>query len=387
MASIRASAQACAPVVERARASISPKPTRSCANARAGPCARRASWARPTGSILDGWSARGWAAPRAPREGIEAAPDPDHPALRDLLMPRTIHVIGAGLAGLAAAVRLARARASASSCTRRRRRRAAAAAPTTIASTGLVIDNGNHLLLSGNHAALGLCADDRRASRAGRTADTADFAFIDLADGERWTLRHRRRPSAVVDASTPSGACPDTSVVDYLALAAAAVAPAGQDRLREHDRLHGPALRPARRIRCCWPRSTPIPPQGSAGARGARSSARRWLRGGRACRPLIARDGLSRRADRAGDRLSRAARRRRRGSSIELRALDLREAGSRRSISASDRSRSAPDDAVVLAVPPWIASSLVPGLAGADEFRAIVNAHFRFDAAARTFRR
>ena len=35
------------------------------------------------------------------------------------------------------------------------------------------------------------------------------------------------------------------------------------------------------------------------------------------------------------------------------------------------------DDTVILAVPPWVATELVPGLAAPDEFRAIVNAHFK----------
>jgi hydroxysqualene dehydroxylase len=38
-----------------------------------------------------------------------------------------------------------------------------------------------------------------------------------------------------------------------------------------------------------------------------------------------------------------------------------------------------PDDAVVLAVPPYAASALVRGLEVPTEFRAIVNAHFRID--------
>jgi squalene-associated FAD-dependent desaturase len=37
-------------------------------------------------------------------------------------------------------------------------------------------------------------------------------------------------------------------------------------------------------------------------------------------------------------------------------------------------------DAVILAVPPWAAADLLPGLAVPDQFCAIVNAHFRFDA-------
>ena len=41
------------------------------------------------------------------------------------------------------------------------------------------------------------------------------------------------------------------------------------------------------------------------------------------------------------------------------------------------------DDAVVLAVPPWVASELVPGLTVPDDFRAIVNAHFKMRRAGR----
>jgi len=37
------------------------------------------------------------------------------------------------------------------------------------------------------------------------------------------------------------------------------------------------------------------------------------------------------------------------------------------------------DDAVILAVPPYAAAALLPGLQAPTEFRAIVNAHFRID--------
>ena len=49
--------------------------------------------------------------------------------------------------------------------------------------------------------------------------------------------------------------------------------------------------------------------------------------------------------------------------------------------------RLARDDAVVLAVPPWVAKELVPGLTAPDDFRAIVNAHFQHCAARRARRR
>jgi len=102
-------------------------------------------------------------------------------------MPRTTHVIGAGLSGLAAAVRLSE---------RGERvvvHEAAGQAGGRCRSyhdpqLGMVIDNGNHLLLSGNHAALGFLATIGAADRL-VGPDAAEFAFADLTTNERWTLR------------------------------------------------------------------------------------------------------------------------------------------------------------------------------------------------------
>jgi squalene-associated FAD-dependent desaturase len=43
-----------------------------------------------------------------------------------------------------------------------------------------------------------------------------------------------------------------------------------------------------------------------------------------------------------------------------------------------------PGDRVVLAVPPWVARDLLPGLDAPDDFRSIVNAHFKYPAPAGT---
>ena len=55
---------------------------------------------------------------------------------------------------------------------------------------GIVIDNGNHLLLSGNHAALAYLATIGAADRL-VGPDSAEFAFMDLKTGERWTRAHQ----------------------------------------------------------------------------------------------------------------------------------------------------------------------------------------------------
>ena len=62
---------------------------------------------------------------------------------------------------------------------------------------GCAIDNGNHLLLSGNRAAFAYL-DTIGARDTLRDAGEPVFPFIDLATGERWTLRPESRPDPVV---------------------------------------------------------------------------------------------------------------------------------------------------------------------------------------------
>ena len=73
-------------------------------------------------------------------------------------MPRTIHIIGAGLAGLAAAVALLKrgARVVVHEATAYAGGRCRSYHD---AALGMEIDNGNHLLLSANHAALAFLHD------------------------------------------------------------------------------------------------------------------------------------------------------------------------------------------------------------------------------------
>ena len=102
-------------------------------------------------------------------------------------MARRAHVIGAGLAGLAAALSLADAGWAVTVYEQ------APAAGGRCRSyfdreLGCRIDNGNHLLLSGNRAAFGFL--DQVGARETMTGpSTPCFPFIDLASGARWTVR------------------------------------------------------------------------------------------------------------------------------------------------------------------------------------------------------
>ena len=103
-----------------------------------------------------------------------------------------IYVVGAGLAGLSAAVTLAREGRESTPV------EAAAQAGGRCRSyfdpqLGLTIDNGNHLVLSGNHAT---CAISAAIGAADRLVgpDEARFAFADLRAGERWTIRPNAGP-------------------------------------------------------------------------------------------------------------------------------------------------------------------------------------------------
>jgi len=286
-------------------------------------------------------------------------------------MPRTVHIIGAGLAGLSAAVRLATAdhrvivhEATAFAGGRCR--------SYHDASVGMTIDNGNHLLLSGNHAALEFLRTIGSEHRLIGPA-AAEFPFLDLKSGAHWTLRFDdgRLPLWIFD---PRRRVPGTRALDYISMARL-LWPNPQKTVGEtiackgalYSGLIEPLLLAALNI---------DPPQGSA--RLAAAVIRETLAaGGRACRPLIARDGLAPTLiEPVLDYL------RSRGAQIRLEhQLRTMRFESRRvaALDFGDENVAlAEADAVILAVPPYAAASLVPGLTVPKEFRAIVNAHFRY---------
>jgi hydroxysqualene dehydroxylase len=281
-----------------------------------------------------------------------------------------VHVIGAGVAGLSAAVRLVDAGSKvvvheAASFAGGRCR--SYLDPTL----GVIIDNGNHLLLSGNHQALDYL--DRIGARETlRDPGAAVFDFADLASGERWRLDlgEGRIPWWLFDRKKR---VPGTTLGEYFSPlgvfikgGSATVGEAMDCGGPLYERLWRPLLTSALNT---------DPPESSA-ALAAALLRETLAAGGKACHPLYAGHGLGRSfidpalaflaargaLVRLGDRL--------RGIRFEEKhavALDF------------DRSQQelGADDFVILSTPPWIAKDLIPGLTTPDEFRGIVNVHFQ----------
>jgi hydroxysqualene dehydroxylase len=290
-------------------------------------------------------------------------------AARRSVMARSVHIIGGGLAGLAAGVRLA------SAGTKVRIHEATNQAGGRCRSyhdpiLGIMIDNGNHLILSGNHATLAFLRKIGSENRLTTPSETA-FPFIDLATHERWTLRPNDGviPWWIFE---PRRRVPNTKAWNYVALSRLLWAKA-ETKIADVYDCSGPLYE--RLIRPLLLAALNTEPR-EASAKLASAIIRETLAaGGRACRPLIAADGLSstfilpaiKYIEKAtgtiafGNRLN--------GLIFEgerVTALDFGE----------EIVRLEQDDAIVLAVPPTVAAALLPRLQIPTEFRAIVNAHF-----------
>ena len=282
------------------------------------------------------------------------------------------HIIGAGVSGLAAAVRLANEgfEVHVHEATQQAGGRCRSYYD---GATDMVIDNGNHLLLSGNlHARSYALSIGSEAGLVG--PERAQFDFVDLKTDKHWKLDlgNGRIPTWLFDKTRR---VPDTNVGDYLALAP--LAWAGNDALigktikcegNLYDRLVLPLMLAALNV---------DPPEGSAGLAGA-IVRETLLAGGKSCRPLIAREGLSTVLVDPAIKLIRE-----KGGTVNL-GHELRQvlmAGESISMLefVDDTIAVAPRDVVVLAVPPRSAASILPGLKTPTKFRAIVNAHFRYD--------
>ncbi len=290
-------------------------------------------------------------------------------------MTRTVHVIGAGLAGLSAAARLMQggARVTVHEAGAQAGGRCRSYVDSTL---GMTIDNGNHVILSGNRSALSFLnligARDRM-----RGPDSADFPFADLSTRERWTLR-------LGDGFFPwwifedGRRVPNTRAFDYLVLARLMWMP-GRKTVGEVIDCRGPLYEKLVEPFLLATLNN-APPKASAQL--AAALLRETLAaGGRTCRPLIAMEGLSSAFIDPAIAWLKAH-----GATVqfehELHRIDFDGARAAALDFGKDTVPLGPEDKVVVAVLPNLAARLLPGLAVPTEFRAIANLHFKIDAPA-----
>ena len=286
--------------------------------------------------------------------------------------PRAI-IAGAGLAGLSAAVVLADA-GVAVSLSDSAGQAGGRCRSYYDAALGLTIDNGNHLVLSGNPAV----AAYRRiigASEPLAGPDHADFAFADLASGKCWTVR-------INDGLLPwwtavrSRRVPGTSLRDYLLLAR--LLRGGNALVRDVIPTHGPVWE--RFVAPVLLAALNTAPEQASAALAGRVLRETLGKGGRAMRPRLAQPTLGAAfVDPALVWL--AARGCQLATGRRLRALEFGGDRVTRLLWSDGPEVLGPEDSLILAVPAWAAKEFVPGLTVPTEHRAIINGHFAFAAA------
>ncbi len=283
-----------------------------------------------------------------------------------------IHVVGAGMAGLACAVEIAR---SGRAVTLHESAGQAGGRCRSFHDETLdrVIDNGNHLILGANPAVFSyLDIVDARAGLVGQVR--AEFPFVDIASGERWVLRPNAGPLPWWIFS-PARRVPGTKWTDYLAglkLARAAETATIADCVGASGSL----------VTRLWePLSVAV-----LNASTAEGAARllwpvlrlTFGRGEAACRAYVARRGLGPDLVEPGVKFISEH-----GGEVRFgaRLRGLNKAGSR--IEALDFGAESAllgsGDSVVLAMPAANLVQILPEIPAPLETRAIVNAHFRLD--------
>ncbi len=280
-----------------------------------------------------------------------------------------IHVVGAGLAGLSAAVALSEAGQTVTLV------EAAPFAGGRCRSyfdreLGLRVDNGNHLLLSGNRAAFAYI-DTIGARPMFAMPAKPMFPFMDVESGLRWWLRPNlgRIPWWVLSRKRRA---PGTRPTDHLVLLRVS-------RITSDATIAGSLRNDLffRRLVAPLGIAALNTPTDTALARLLGAVVREtFLQGGRSCIPALPREGLSESLiDPAVAWLDA------RGSKLLTgrRVVALRNKADR-VVALETTDGPIPVEAVVLAVPPWVAGELLAGPTYPTEFQAILNIHFRVEA-------
>jgi squalene-associated FAD-dependent desaturase len=282
-----------------------------------------------------------------------------------------VHIIGAGVAGLAAAVELASRSADVIV------HEAAGGAGGRCRSwhdplLEAEIDNGNHLMLSGNWATLGYL--DRIGARDRLIGpERAVFPFFDLQSGERWTVDINRGPVPwwILDKDRRVRGTSLGEYIDGLRLLNA-----GERTVTQIFRSQGPFFH-----RFWEPFTIAVlnTPPDQAAARLLLPVIRETLAQGAAkSTPLIARRSLA-------DTLvaPALAMLQERGADIrfgaKIRGLEREGKRVTALVTARGREPVSVGDSVIAAVPAWAIGELLPEITAPSEFAPIVNLHFRID--------
>lgn len=281
-----------------------------------------------------------------------------------------VHIIGAGLSGLAAAVRLVERDVKV----------------TVYDSAGHAggrcrtfydkhlereIDNGNHLIMSGNKAALSylarIGADDPLTG-----PPEATYPFVDVRDGRRWTVRINDGPIPfwVLD---KAARVPDTGLMDYVNAGRIALANDAQtvaDIVDEKSPLYERFWEP---LTLAVLNTTPQKGQAKLLWSVIRET---FLIGGAASRPLTARTGLGHAFIDPAVKFIEAQ-----GGIVRLNAR-LRsiwmEGGEATSLNFTDETVTLEEnDKIILAVPPSRLKDLLPDVDPPDDDASILNIHYR----------
>lgn len=289
--------------------------------------------------------------------------------------PRTF-VVGAGLSGLAAAWHLARSGRSVDVFD------AAGAAGGRCrsfqdAKLGCLIDNGNHLMFSGNRAAQRYITS-LQAGEHFIKADKATFPFVDLATDRRFCVAMNDGPIPfwMLD---PRRRVPGASFFQHVLIGRLLLAGPRQtvaEVIRDRGALWRGFVEPLTLAAL-----NTVPERASARLL-ARVLRETFLKGGAFCRPMIARKGL-------GPALIEPALHALAKLGVEthlnrpLRQIDWAHGRAKRLVFAEDLAIDLKsDDRVILALPPAPLKRLLPPKVAShlpQEHSAILNVHFRTD--------
>ncbi|NDE90801.1 MAG: FAD-dependent oxidoreductase [Alphaproteobacteria bacterium] len=289
----------------------------------------------------------------------------------------TIHIVGAGLAGLSSAVHLT-ARGHKVALYEAGQHAGGRCRSYHDKELDCLIDNGNHLMLSCNEEALTylmlIGAEDTLQIAKGPI-----FPFTDLDSGERWTVRMNEGhfPSWIFN---KKARVPGTAWHDYL----------DGFKLLSADRWQTVA-------QCLDTNSTlyqrfwqPLT-VAIMNTQAQEASAQVFgnvLRkafgaGGIGCKPVIVKEGLSQSFVQPAERFLKEH-----GATLHygkrLRSVGLENDEVTTLRFADEIVQLEPWDWVILALPAWVINDMLPSLPTPTEFRSIVNAHFKIAAPAKS---